>query len=210
MIPGAKAPEPLDKSMYKSKKSYICKIFGKVIGTGFFCKIVYQNELIPVLITTYQVIGDEFVQSNNSLKVFINEEYKSININENKIIYSSQRDKYDIIIIRLNDGEIKDYLEIDENIFKNSEIAYKDEPIYLLYYPGEDNEAKVSTSDKGIEKLDEYNIKHFCNTELGSSGSPILSAMTDKIIGIHQAGIMRGNYKIGVFLKYPLSELNGN
>ena len=50
MIPGAKAPEPLDKSMYKSKKSYICKISGKVIGTGFFCKIVYQNELIPVLI----------------------------------------------------------------------------------------------------------------------------------------------------------------
>ena len=110
----------------------------------------------------------------------------------------------------MNDGEIKDYLEIDENIFKNSELAYKDEPIYLLYYPGEDKEAKVSTSDKGIEKLDEYNIKHFCNTELGSSGSPILSAMTDKIIGIHQAGIMRGNYKIGVFLKYPLSELNGN
>ena len=143
MIPGAKAPEPLDKSMYKSKKSYICKIFGKVIGTGFFCKIVYQNELIPVLITTYQVIGDEFVQSNNSLKVFINEEYKSININENKIIYSSQRDKYDIIIIRLNDGEIKDYLEIDENIFKNSELEFKDEPIYLLYYSGEDKEAKV-------------------------------------------------------------------
>ena len=110
----------------------------------------------------------------------------------------------------MNDGEIKDYLEIDENIFKNSELAYKDEPIYLLYYPGKDKEAKVSTSDKGIEKLDEYNIKHFCNTELGSSGSPILSAMTDKIIGIHQAGIMRGNYKIGVFLKYPLSELNGN
>ena len=162
------------------------------------------------LITSYVVIGDEFVQSNNSLKVFINEEYKSININENKIIYSSPHDKYDIIIIRLQDGEIKDYLEIDENIFKNSEIKFKDEPIYLLYYPGKDEEAKVSTSDKGIEKLDEYNIKHFCNTEPGSCGSPILSAMTDKIIGIHQAGIRRGNYKMGVFLKYPLSELYGN
>ena len=210
MIPGAKEPEPLDKSMYRSKKSCICKICGKIIGTGFFSKIIYQNELIPVLITSYVVLGDEFVQSNNSIKVFLNEEYKSININENKIIYSSPKDKYDIIIIRLQDGEIKDYLEIDENIFKNSELEFKDEPIYLLYYPGKDEEAKVSTSDKGIEKLDEYNIKHFCNTELGSCGSPILSAMTDKIIGIHQAGIRRGNYKIGVFLKYPLSELNGN
>ena len=161
------------------------------------------------LITSYVVIGDEFVQSNNSIKVFLNEEYKSINI-KNKIIYSSTHDKYDIIIIRLQDGEIKDYLEIDENLFKNSELEFKDEPIYLLYYPGKDEEAKVSTSDKGIEKLDEYNIKHFCNTEPGSCGSPILSAMTDKIIGIHQAGIRRGNYKMGVFLKYPLSELYGN
>ena len=70
------------------------------------------------LITSYVVIGDEFVQSNNSIKVFLNEEYKSININENKIIYSSPHDKYDIIIIRLQDGEIENYLEIDENIFK--------------------------------------------------------------------------------------------
>ena len=60
------------------------------------------------LITSYVVIGDEFVQSNNSIKVFLNEEYKSINI-KNKIIYSSTHDKYDIIIIRLQDGEIKDY-----------------------------------------------------------------------------------------------------
>ena len=50
MIPGAKEPEPLDKSMYRSKKSCICKICGKIIGTGFFSKIIYQNELIPVLI----------------------------------------------------------------------------------------------------------------------------------------------------------------
>ena len=209
-IPGAKEPEPLEESKHKDKGSCICKIFGKAIGTGSFSKMIYRNEEVPVLITSYQVIDDKFVQSNNSLKVYVKEKLKYININENKIIYSSPNDKYDIIIIRLQDGEIKDYLEIDENIFKNSEIKFKDEPIYLLYYPGKDEEAKVSTSDKGIEKLDEYNIKHFCNTEPGSCGSPILSAMTDKIIGIHQAGIRRGNYKMGVFLKYPLSELYGN
>ena len=81
MIPGAKVPEPLDESEHKDKGSCICKIFGKTIGTGFFCKMIYQIELIPVLITSYQVIDNNFAQSNNSLKVYINEKSKFININ---------------------------------------------------------------------------------------------------------------------------------
>ena len=60
------------------------------------------------------------------------------------------------------------------------------------------------------KKINEYDIKHFCNTEEGSSGSPILSAITDKIIGIHKAANRRKGYNLGTFLKYPLSELNGN
>ena len=134
----------------------------------------------------------------------------TININKNRIIYSSSNNEYDIIVIRLQDGEIDHYLKIDENIFKNTELAYKDEPIYILHYPGKDEKSQVSSSDKGIEKLDEYNIKHFCNTQPGSSGSPILSAMTNKIIAIHRAGHRNGKYNFGTFLKYPLSELNGN
>ena len=30
-------------------KKCICKIYGKKNGTGFFCKIKYNNELMPVL-----------------------------------------------------------------------------------------------------------------------------------------------------------------
>ena len=81
---------------------------------------------------------------------------------------------------------------------------------YILHYPGKDEKAQVSTSDKGIEKINEYDIKHFCNTQPGSSGSPILSAMTNKIIAIHRAGHRNGKYNFGTFLKYPLSELNRN
>ena len=207
-IIGAKEPVPLDTSEYKDKGSCICKISAKSIGTGFFCKMTYENELVPVLITNYHVIDDKFIESKNSLKVYINEKSKFINLNKNKIIYLSSNNEYDIIIIRLQDGEIDHYLKIDENIFENSELAYKDEPIYILHYPGKDEKAQVSSSDKGIEKLDEYNIKHFCNTQPGSSGSPILSAMTNKIIAIHRAGHRNGKYNFGTFLKYPLSELN--
>ena len=52
-------------------------------------------------------------------------------------IYSSDENKYDIMIIQLKDeDEINDYLEIDKNIFKhNSENSYKNDPIYILQYP---------------------------------------------------------------------------
>ena len=207
-ILGAKEPELLEKSKHKDKGSCICKINGKGVGAGFFCKMIYQNELVPVLITNYHVIDEKFVQSNNSLKVYINEKSKFININKNRIIYISSNNEYDITIIRLQDGEINHYLEIDENIFENSENPYKDEPIYILHHP-EAGKAKVSYG-KGIEKINEYDIKHFCNTEEGSSGSPILSAITDKIIAIHKAANRKRGYNFGTFLKYPLSELNGN
>ena len=211
-IPGAKEPEPLDSSEHKEKGYCICKIRGKEgkIGTGFFCKIRYENELVPVLITNYHVIDDNYIGLNNSLKVYINEKSKFINLSKNKIIYSSSNNKYDIIIIRLLDNEIEHYLKIDENIFENSEKEYKDEPIYILHYPGKDEKAKVSYSEKGIEKINEYDIKHYCNTEEGSSGSPILSSMTNKIIGIHKAANRKRGYNFGSFLKYPLSELKGN
>ena len=47
-----------------------------------------------------------------------------------------------------------------------------------------------------------------CNTESGSSGAPILSSLTNNVLGIHK-GIIRG-YNIGTFLKCPLEELDRN
>ena len=40
----------------------ICKIYKNdgSKGTGFFCKINYDNKEIPVMITNYHVINDEY------------------------------------------------------------------------------------------------------------------------------------------------------
>ena len=143
IIKGAEEMKLLDSTDQKEKGKCICKINGSKIGTGFFCKIKYGNELIPVLITNYHVIDDKYVESNEDIKVYINEEYKFISLNKKKMIYSSSNKKYDIVIIRLQDGEIDHYLKIDGNIFKYSEDAYEDEPIYILYFSGE-GKAKIS------------------------------------------------------------------
>ena len=150
IIKGAEEMKLLDSTNQKEKGKCICKIIGSKIGTGFFCKIEYENKLMPVLITNYHVIDDKYAESNEDIKVYINEESKFISLNKKKIIYSSSNNKYDIVIIRLQDGEIENYLEIDENIFKNSKKAYKEEPIYLLHFPGADK-AKISYGN-GIEK----------------------------------------------------------
>ena len=151
IIKGSKEIMLLDKTKLKKISKYICKISGKNIGTGFFCRIKYGIDIIGVLITNYHVIDDNYLESNKELKFYINNKSKIINIDKNSKIYSSKRNKYDIMIIKLDKEEIKDYLDIDENIFNyNSENSYKNEQIYILHYPNS-GEASISYGC-GIEK----------------------------------------------------------
>ena len=135
IIKGAKEIMPLDKTDLNKMSKCICKLSGEKIGTGFFCKLKYGDNLIHALITNYHVINENYLKDKTKLKFYINEKSKIININEKSKIYSSKRDEYDMFIIKLKeDDEINNYLEIDENIFnKDSEKSYKDEPIYILH-----------------------------------------------------------------------------
>ena len=213
---GAEKAIPIYETEYKSKENCICSINGNLLGTGFFCKIEFEGKLIPVLITNYHVVNDAFMNQNTKLTFYIKNDLHSINIDKDSKIYSSIRDKYDMMIIRLKEGEVNNYLEIDKNIFKGidknifkdikdeSIYNYKNEGIYILHHPNAE-EAKVSFGS-GIEKENDYDIKHKCHTEPGSSGGPILSEITNKVIGIHKGSI--GNkYNIGTFLKLPLNQL---
>ena len=205
---GAEEAILLCESEYKSKGNCICKIDGSKAGSGFFCKIERGEELIPVLITNYHVIDDNFLNQNKYLKFYINDKSHIIDLNSESKIYSSSNNEYDMMIIRLKEGQVNNYLDIDENIFEdNSENYYENDSIYILHYANAE-EAKVSFG-KGIKKLDNYDIKHLCHTEPGSSGGPILSRMTNKVIGIHKGSIGKGkcDYNIGTFLKYPLNEV---
>ena len=194
----------------KQMKECICKINGKKEGTGFFSKITYNNKLIPVLITIYDIIDDDYIKNNKEILIFINEKQKIININKDSKIYSSDNEQYNLMIIKINEDIVNNYLEIDDNIFKdNSEILYKENSIYILHN-SINNKVSVSYG-YGIEKINEYDIKHICNAELCSSGGPILNLSTNKIIGIHK-GLFKKNgineFNIGTYLKYPLIEMN--
>ena len=100
IIPGSTPLQLLEKTNLSNLENYICKIYSDVIGTGFFCKIEFNDKKIPVLMTNFHVINDAFLERNEYLKVYIKNDYHIININKNSKIYSSQR--YDLMIIKLN------------------------------------------------------------------------------------------------------------
>ena len=73
--------EKAEKIVVQMKKC-VCKIKGSKTGTGFFCQIKYQGEKIPVLMTNYHIIDDNYIENKKQINVYINETLKIININK--------------------------------------------------------------------------------------------------------------------------------
>ena len=193
----------------------ICKIKGKLIGTGFFCYINYENKNIPCLMTNYHVLDDKYIKDNNKIEISINDNkiIEEIIIKPEDVIYSSKRNEYDLIIIKLKEGEeyMKNinYLELDDNLFNESSLkGYKS--IYILHYLNGQNASVSYGKDIIYDPNYKYDIQHKCNTLEGSSGGPILNLSTNKVIGIHKGCIQKisgEKYNIGSFLKEPLEEI---
>ena len=101
--------EQMEKKIFK-----ICLNDGSK-GTGFFCKIPFiNNKELKVLITNNHVINLEM--GKITISINNNKEIREIDLN-NRIKYTNK--EYDITIIEIKEeDEIKDYLEIDEDIMK--------------------------------------------------------------------------------------------
>ena len=209
-------PKPIlyesTKKILEQMAKNICKISinGKK-GTGFFTEIPINDKLLPVFITCYHLINKEFLEKNNEIKVDLYDdpnEPKSIKIKDKIIYYNEAHDVTIIEIDEKKDGKY-DYLELDENILNEKKIdEYIGHSVYILQYPCfyENQQLAVSygiIKDKYVDK--EYNFNHYCSTEKGSSGSPILNISNNKVMGIHkQKTHEKFNYNIGSFLYYSI------
>ena len=198
-------------NILEQMKKSICKIHknnGEKNGTGFFCVINNKNKELKALFTNYHVIDDNYINKNKIIKISLNDE-KDIKIikigNNDRKIYSNK--EYDITIIEIiQKDNINDvnYLTIDENIFKeNSEVYCEGKTIYNLSYPNGD---KASVSYGILSQIDGYNIHHLCNTDKGSSGSPLLNLYNNKVIGIHKGGYSHFEFNKGILLKEPINK----
>ncbi len=78
------------KTILHQMESSICKIYKKngEKGTGFFVKISYNNIIIPVMITNYHVLDEQYLKQNKEIKITLNDDSTilTIKINEERNI----------------------------------------------------------------------------------------------------------------------------
>jgi len=115
--------EPLNidstSKILEQLRKCICKIKLKgEYGTGFFCKIPFGKETMKVLMTNEHVLKEKNLKENKKLNLLLNDEKEVLIINleiERKSYFNKD---YDVTLIELKEEDkIKDYLELDDNLF---------------------------------------------------------------------------------------------
>ena len=203
--------DPIDisttKKILEQMSSCICKIkaSNEESGTGFFCKVNSMNFLM----TCYHIMDEKYLKENKELNLSLNNEKELIKIDLGikRVIYC--KIEYNSTFIELKEEDkIKNYLELDDNLFKDDEYIannfQKFHPVYVLQYLHEEG---INVSYGCIDDINGQDIPHICKTKNGSAGSPILNLTNNKVIGIHKEEAkddsnFYGGY--GTLLKYPL------
>ena len=176
-------------------------------GTGFFCLIPFPDKinLLPVLITNNHVLGEKEISKNQKIKFSINNEDQQLEILIDISRKTYTNVEYDITFIELKKSDnlnFNDFLEIDENIFKNGDFRKKS--VYVIFYPY-GNRAEYSNGVIKYIGEDKYSIEHLCPTKSGASGCPILNLNNNRVIGIHK-GASGKNWNLGTFIKVPIEK----
>ena len=185
----------------------VCKIYQtkENTGTGFMCEIPYKNQLLPVLITNNHVLNEKMIKKGKTIKITFNnkKEKKYIKIDNSRKIYTNPYKDITIIEIKKEEDKINDFLDIDDT---RTENEYQNEAVYTLQYQ---SKCKASYNTGKIKSITEGNIIHNCDTDEGSSGSPIISLNNNKVIGLH-FGKKNEKMKFGIFIKNIIEEFKKN
>ena len=187
--------------LFKMEKA-MCKISYETLegkkgkGTGFFCKInnfpikyalfSASHVLNKLNIDIGKTINFEYLENLTYVK-------KKIKIEENRKVFTNPVLDYTCIEL-LESDNIKNYFEIEPNLFMYNNNYLKDNDIFILQYPfGND----ISFSLGKIKLIENNIIRHDASTEKGSSGSPIIRRSNNNcIIGLHY-GYRKNKYNLG-------------
>ena len=139
--------------------------------------------------TNNHVIKEKDLMEGNRIKFTKNNDKYSfeIIIDDFRKIYSNQDFEVTIIEIKENDNlDMNSFLELDDQIFKDiPNDLYKGKSIYLIGHPA----GGMPTFSMGLVKdidEDNYEIRHLCKTNPGSSGCPIINLNNNRVIGSSQ------------------------
>ena len=173
----------LDKASKATCKIIISK---NIFGSGFFCLIPYlekSNSLLHALITCYHVLDN--ILNENKIEIIINEEHKFISLEQRKFWINKELDFVCIEIKEKQDG-INSFYFIDNNNFDNNYLNEK-----ALIFGINKNDKKLGFSNGIIKSNKEPFFEYTCNTTPGCSGGCIVKESNNRVIGIHQGGIVK-------------------
>ena len=117
---------------------------------------------------------------------------KEIKIIDKRKVFTNKELDYTCIELFKSDG-ILDYFKIDPKIFKSDKYYLKDNDIFILQFP---NDNDLSFSYGKVLSLKDNKIFHSASTDNGSSGSPVIRRSKDNnIIGLHY-GVYKEKYNL--------------
>ena len=198
----------------------IVKIELGINGSGFFLKFPNnkkKEKFYYVLATNNHIIKIEDIkEENKTINIKFSDEQKKtlkLKFTNDRKRYSNEKLDITLIEIKKSDGlEDENYLELDDledfdtyildskedNFRSNLENSYATKTIYNISIPENDVLVSYGNADK-MYKDDSYSFPHSCETQKGSSGSPIFLLNTNKVIGIHR-GFLNTKKNIGVII----------
>ena len=145
--------------------------------------LIYLGRFVHAFIKNNHVINEKYLKDEKEIKIKMNDGQKTIIKKvkiKNRFYYTNK--EHDITIIEMKEEEKDDnsyeFLEFDDNMFDDDGSGYIGNSIYILHYPNHFEQDKVTVSFGILKGRDEnkiFNFRHFCSTEFGSSGSPILN-----------------------------------
>ena len=193
------------KKILEQMDNLIYKIYENkdIYDIGFFSKIKFKKEIIPILITSHKIINEKYLSNNNTINI---SSQNNIPIN---LVFGNTKylnKDYDLSIIEIKDTKFTQLntIEIDDIFYENEqELFYEKETIYIIHpEPEQKNENCVTYGV--INNINNYDIYFYGNINSDSYGAPIFSINDHKLLGIYKSN--SGLYNKGIILKFIIDQ----
>ena len=188
----------------KVKKS-VCEIIKDGgFGSGFFCKIKFEENELCCLFSNNHVISEEMLSKREYLSIKLNNNIYNISLKLKRRIWSNKNIDFTCIEIIEEDNLLLNIeaFELDKNNYNTGyELENYDKRTIIVASLGEKGEIELP---EGIIEYDKKNSERFfhnCNSQTGLSGGPIILNNNMRVVGINCGFEKNSKKNIGIYFK---------
>ena len=173
----------------------------KKLGFCFFCRIKYNNKIIPVMIANYIIINENYLANNDIIKISINNKYEKIQFGNTKYFNKN----YGLSIIEIKDDKYNqiNFLEFDDLIYEKEFYLFNKESIYCINY---NKLNKISLTFGIMNSINNLEIAYLNYSKTFNDISIIFNLSNNKIIGYNKNISIKNNSNKGISFKLLISE----